>query len=109
MKKTDDTVSLTVNGKVISGWDTVRVTRGIERFPSDFDIGLMDYYPGSEEKQIVQDGYSCIVKFGSDLVITGYVDDWSPSSIVPGMRCTPPGGENVKTWLTALLSGLTTS
>lgn len=78
MKKTDDTVSLTVNGKVISGWDTVRVTRGIERFPSDFDIGLMDYYPGSEEKQIVQDGYSCIVKFGSDLVITGYVDDWSP-------------------------------
>lgn len=37
-----DVVSLTVDGKIIEGWDSVRVTRGIERFPSDFDLGLMD-------------------------------------------------------------------
>lgn len=35
-----DVVSLTVDGKIIEGWDSVRVTRGIERFPSDFDLGL---------------------------------------------------------------------
>lgn len=74
-----DIVSLTVGGKVIEGWDSVRVTRGIERFPSDFDLGLMDYFPGSDQKQLVKEGMPCQVKLGSDLVITGYVDDWSPS------------------------------
>lgn len=57
----------------------MRVTRGIERFPSDFDLGLMDYFPGSDQKQLVKEGMPCQVKLGSDLVITGYVDDWSPS------------------------------
>jgi prophage tail gpP-like protein len=41
-----DTVRLTVGNKIIEGWDSVRVTRSIERFPSDFSLGLMDYYPG---------------------------------------------------------------
>ena len=74
-----DEITLEVGGKIISGWDSVRVTRGIERFPSDFDLGLMDYYPGTADKQTVNEGDSCIVKFGDDRVITGYVDDWSPS------------------------------
>ena len=51
-----DVVSLTVGGKIIEGWDSVRVTRGIERFPSDFDLGLMDYYPVSDNKQLVEEG-----------------------------------------------------
>ncbi|EIV6705463.1 TPA: phage baseplate assembly protein [Klebsiella aerogenes] len=72
-------VSLTVDGKIIEGWDSVRVTRGIERFPSDFDLGLMDYFPGNGQKQLVTEGMPCQVKFGSDLVINGYVDDWAPS------------------------------
>ena len=57
-----DEVTLEVNGKIISGWDSVRVTRGIERFPSDFDLGLMDYYPGSAGKQLVKEGNTCVVK-----------------------------------------------
>ena len=74
-----DIVSLTVGGKIIEGWDSVRVTRGIERFPSDFDLGLMDYFPGSDQKQLVKEGMPCQVKLGNDLVVTGYVDDWSPA------------------------------
>lgn len=74
-----DIVSLTVGGKIIEGWDSVRVTRGIERFPSDFDLGLMDYFPGSDQKQLVKEGMHCQVKLGNDLVVTGYVDDWSPA------------------------------
>lgn len=75
---TNDDVSLIVDGKRISGWDSVRITRGIERFPSDFDLGLMDYYPGSNEKQLVKEGNPCVVRIGDDLVVTGYVDDWEP-------------------------------
>jgi len=73
-----DELSLTVNGKVLSGWDSVRVTRSIEQLPSDFELGLMDYYPGSDEKQIVKPGSACVVKIGEDTVLTGYVDRWAP-------------------------------
>ncbi|MBD0845688.1 phage tail protein [Pectobacterium versatile] len=73
-----DELVLTVGGKQLSGWDEVRVTRGIERFPSDFDLSLMDYYPGSNERQLVSPGDECTVKLGGDLVLTGYVDQWSP-------------------------------
>ena len=75
----DDVVSLTVGGKKIEGWDSVRVTRAIERFPSDFDLGLMDYFPGSQDEQLVREGESCEIRIGDDLVVTGYVDDWEPS------------------------------
>lgn len=74
-----EAVTLTVGGKVIEGWDSVRITRGIERFPSDFDLGLMDYFPGSDEKQLVEEGMPCTVRIGNDLIITGYVDDWEPA------------------------------
>lgn len=74
-----DVVTLTVNEKKIYGWHSVRITRGIERFPSDFDLGLMDYYPGIEGKQLVVDGMPCQICIGDDPVITGYVDDWEPA------------------------------
>ncbi|TKI02901.1 phage baseplate assembly protein [Martelella alba] len=73
-----DELTLTVNNKIISGWDRVRVTRGIERLPSDFELSLMDYYPGSDEQQLVKPGDPCVVKLGSDLVVTGYIDRWAP-------------------------------
>lgn len=59
-----DELILTAGGKRISGWDSVRVTRGIERLPSDFDLSLMDYYPGNDEKQLVLPGDSCTVHLG---------------------------------------------
>lgn len=43
----DDTLSITVGGLILSGWQQVRLTRGIERFPSDFSISLTERYPGA--------------------------------------------------------------
>jgi prophage tail gpP-like protein len=42
----DNTVVLTVAGQTLTGWVSVRVTRSIERFPSDFDIALTERNPG---------------------------------------------------------------
>lgn len=75
-KKTEE-LSLVINGKRISGWDSVRVTRGIERLPNDFEISLMDYYPATDEKQLFKPGDPCEVFLGQDRVITGYIDTWS--------------------------------
>lgn len=75
-KKTEE-LSLVINGKRISGWDSVRVTRGIERLPNDFEISLMDYYPATDEKQLFKPGDPCEVFLGQDRVITGYIDTWN--------------------------------
>lgn len=62
-----------------TGWTSVRVTRGIERCPADFEIeatsklhvagGDADIFPGDQ----------CTVRLGADLVLTGYVDRVIPS------------------------------
>ncbi len=63
----------------LSGWTSVRVSRGIERCPSDFDIGMTERYPGEVDGVLVSPGDPCRVLIGNDLVITGYVDRFIPS------------------------------
>lgn len=74
-----DELTLIVGGKSLKGWDRVRVTRSIERLPSDFDLGLMDYYAADKERQFVKPGDECRVLLGDDLTITGYIDRWESS------------------------------
>ncbi|EKN4696981.1 phage baseplate assembly protein [Yersinia ruckeri] len=74
----NDELTLKIGGKLISGWDQVRVTRSIERLPSDFDLSLMDLYPGSDNQQWVNPGDPCVVMLGQDVVVTGYIDRWAP-------------------------------
>lgn len=73
-----DDLSIVVGGQHITGWTRVRVTRGIERCPSDFQIELTEYYPGDDTTVTVLPGSACQVFLGSDLVLTGYVDDYIP-------------------------------
>ncbi|HUW37541.1 MAG TPA: hypothetical protein VMV91_09420 [Rhodocyclaceae bacterium] len=74
-----DDLTLTIGGRSISGWDSIRVTRGIERCPSDFDLSLTERFPGEASALVVQPGDPCVVSIGGDLVITGYVDQFHPS------------------------------
>ncbi len=74
-----DDLSLIVGGRVLSGWSSIRVTRGIERCPSDFDIQMTELYPGDVGAFVIQPGDACQVKLGNDLVITGYVDRFIPA------------------------------
>ena len=69
----DDDVTLTIGGTVVSGWKAVRITRGIERIPSDFDISLTERYPNLGDVS-VSPGDACVLKIGADTVVTGYVD-----------------------------------
>ncbi|MGI4943823.1 MAG: phage baseplate assembly protein [Janthinobacterium lividum] len=74
-----DDVTITTGGKIIGGWQAVRITRGIERMPSDFDIALTELYPGAADQIVIQPGAPCVVKLGADVVVTGYVDRYVPS------------------------------
>jgi prophage tail gpP-like protein len=68
----------TSNGREISGWTQVRVSRGIERCPSDFEISFTEPYPGVSQV-IVQPGDLVQVLLGQDVVLTGFVDRYLPS------------------------------
>lgn len=87
MTQPDDTVTLSINGQLFGGWTGFRVTRGIERMPSDFEFSLTERYPGQQIMPI-QAGDKCMVKIGSDTVVTGYVDRIMPS--------IDPRGHNIR-------------
>jgi prophage tail gpP-like protein len=72
-------LKLVVGTSQLSGWTRVRVSRGVERCPSDFEIEMTEKYPGQPFDITVQPGDACQVMIGADLVITGYVDRVSPS------------------------------
>jgi len=73
-----DDLTLIAGGRSIAGWESVRVTRGIERMPSDFEVSMTERFPG-ELDFVVQPGDTCQVLLGEDLVINGYVDRYIPS------------------------------
>ena len=75
----NDDLTLIVGGRAMSGWTSIRVTRGIERCPSDFEIEMTELYPDDVTAFVIQPGDSCQVKLGDDLVITGYVDRFAPA------------------------------
>ena len=74
----DGDLILTIGDRAISGWESIRVTRGIERCPSDFDLSLTERFPGELDALIVQPGDACTIEIGGDLVVTGYVDRFNP-------------------------------
>ncbi|MET3132231.1 prophage tail gpP-like protein [Oxalobacteraceae bacterium GrIS 1.11] len=74
-----DDLTLIVGGRKISGWTSIRVTRGIERLPSDFELEMTELYPGDASAFLIAPGDPCTVRIGGDTVVTGYVDRFSPS------------------------------
>jgi len=73
LPRVDMDVSLTVGGVAWRGWEEVRITRGCERCPSDFDIAITEKY-SDNTKIDVEPGQPCILKAGDASLITGYVD-----------------------------------
>jgi prophage tail gpP-like protein len=66
-------VKLLLDGSELSGWQEIRISRGIERMPSDFDFLVTEYYPRNSTF-LARPGSECEVRIGKDLVLTGYVD-----------------------------------
>ena len=79
MSATDDTVTLTTNGQIWSGWTSISISSGIEAAAGKFDLGLTERWPGQQAARSIQPGATCSVAIGGSAVITGYVDTVSPS------------------------------
>jgi prophage tail gpP-like protein len=75
-----DDLTLRINGQDLSGWTSIRVTRGIERFPSDFEITMTEIDPVNGVSAFrINPGDPCKVRLGNETVVTGYVDRFMPS------------------------------
>jgi prophage tail gpP-like protein len=81
----NDDLSLIVGGQQFSGWEAVRVTRGVERCPSDFDFLVTERNPSNPGTISIEPGQSCQVTIGKDKVLTGYVDRYA-ASLSPGQH-----------------------
>lgn len=66
-------VTLTIGKVRWEGWQEIRVSRGAERCPSDFDIGLTEKYLDTSQLDIMP-GEPCTLSIGDVKVIDGYVD-----------------------------------
>ncbi|MCE2576022.1 phage baseplate assembly protein [Komagataeibacter sp. FNDCR2] len=66
-------VTLTIGNTKWSGWQEIRVTRGAERCPADYDISLTEKYLDASQIDI-QPGQPCKLSIGDVKVIDGYVD-----------------------------------
>lgn len=81
---TDDltlTITPAAGGDALAfeGWTAIRVSRGIERVPSDFQVTATDRNPSQPFRAQIHAGDKCQVLLGGDAVLTGYVDRVIPS------------------------------
>ena len=74
-----DDLYLSIGNQTIWGWETIRLTRGIERCPTDFDVTMTEKIAFNLNPVTVHPGDECQIQFGNDIVMTGYVNRFVPS------------------------------
>ncbi|MGA0569652.1 phage baseplate assembly protein [Variovorax sp. VNK109] len=71
-------VELLVDGLAYGGWERVEIQRGIEQIAGGFILQLTQRWPGATFPARLREGLACQVRIGSDVVITGYIDQYEP-------------------------------
>ena len=88
----DDTLTLQIGARRFLGWQEVRVTRGIEQMPSDFELKVTERNPDGS-KITITPGDKCTVLIGGNPVLTGYVDRYS-GDLAPGRHNVSVSGRS---------------
>lgn len=69
---------LMVDGTAYAGWQTVTVTRSIERAAAGFQLEVTERWGGQPDRRAIRPGAACAILLDSEVVIDGYVDTVSP-------------------------------
>ena len=69
------TATLKISGLVHEGWESVRITRGLDRAASDFSLVVTEKVPGQAAPPKIVPGAACELFADGERVITGYIDD----------------------------------
>lgn len=75
----DDVLRLVLGGRQFEGWLSTRVTRSIESGSGSFELQVTEREPLHPELRAIHPGEPCAIRIDADVLITGYVDEVSPS------------------------------
>ena len=113
---------LLVNGVEYSGWTSARVTRGIEQICGAFELSVTERWADQTVRGKIRLGDACALLLSGTTLITGYVDEISPSYTAAGREvvvcgrdltsdlvdCSAPTGQKLDQKLEALAKALCT-
>lgn len=71
--------ALLVNGTEYAGWQSLRVTRGLLRATSDFELSVSERWAVSSGAWQILPGSACEIRYGGETLLTGWVDAYRPS------------------------------
>lgn len=71
-------ITLQVNGYNYGGWQTVRVTLGMEQLAGCFELTVSERWSGQDKMWKILPGNECRLFIGNTPIITGYVDEICP-------------------------------
>lgn len=74
-----DTVRLVLSGRSFEGWTALRITRSMQAGAGTFDLSVTEHFPSEPAVRVLKPGEPCEVWIGDDRLITGYVDEVSPT------------------------------
>jgi prophage tail gpP-like protein len=71
---------LRVKDQIYTGWKSLRMTRGLERAASDFDLSVSEKWQLLEQAQSwrIRTGDACTISRDGELLLTGYVETYAP-------------------------------
>ncbi len=72
-------LTLRIDGYDIEGWTSVQVTRSLDDIASSFDLQLVTEMSSKTPSVTITDGSFCELWYGSELVLSGYVDAYELS------------------------------
>lgn len=73
-----DDVELLVNGLKYRGWTSISVTRAMDAASAAFNLSITERWDGQDQPWPITEGDECQVLIGGQVLITGYVDVFSP-------------------------------
>lgn len=74
-----DVVTLKIDEKTYAGWLSFTVTRGIESLANEFRLSLTDNWIDKKQDWPIVPGDKAQILLGSEVLITGYIDEVSPT------------------------------
>lgn len=78
MQTRNSDITLTIDGRVFAGWERLSFSRSIEHMSSAFHLEVDDRLATNAEPWRIGIFNSCVLRIGSDPVMTGYVDTVAP-------------------------------
>jgi prophage tail gpP-like protein len=71
--------ALVVDGTEYAGWQSLRVTRGLTRATSDFDLTVSERWGIAQQAWQILPGAKCEIRYKGETLLTGWVDTYTPS------------------------------